>query len=166
MLSQLAYEVKVPWAPVPRAWTARSGTYTISRLSGTKGGGGGWTYPLMVKPLDLLTEDKVFQQSWTTLANTQTVLVFDGTADISRHIGVVVVEVVLRQKLLGGSGGIVAGGIAGVDLAGHVRTSSIGKANSAVNDGETEGAHSVQLSKCSCGCGTVEQEQNERKTEV
>lgn len=99
----------------------------------------------MIKPLDLLTEDKVLEQSRTTLANTQTVLVFDGTAGISRHIGVVVVEVVLRQELLGGSGGIVAGGIAGVELAGHVRTGSIGEANSAVNDGETDGAHSVQL---------------------
>lgn len=120
----------------------------------------------MIKPLDLLTEDKVLQQGRAALANTQAVLVFDGATDITRHIGVVVVEVVLRQELLSGSGGIVAGSIAGVELAGHVRAGSIGEANSAVNDGETKGAHfcRVFFSYLS-SCGTVEQ-RNKRKDEV
>lgn len=95
----------------------------------------------MIKPLNLLTEDEILKQSRAALAHTQTVLVFNGAANIGGHIGVVVVEVVLRQEFLGGSGSIVARGIAGIELAGHIRTGSISEANSAVNDGETQGAH-------------------------
>jgi hypothetical protein len=40
------------------------------------------TYPFMVESLDLLAEDEIFEQSRTTLACLETVLVFNGTTNV------------------------------------------------------------------------------------
>lgn len=96
----------------------------------------------MIEALDLLAEDEILQQSRSSLANTETVLVFDGTADVGCHIGVIIVEVELRQEFFRGSSCIVGRRIAGLKLASHIRTSSIGKANKTW-DGQSESAHRV-----------------------
>lgn len=94
----------------------------------------------MIEALDLLAEDEVLQQSRTALSNTQTVLILDRTAHIGGHIGVIVAEVVLRQELLRGCSGVVGRrGIAGIELAGHVRTSCMSQTDDTGN--EREGAH-------------------------
>ena len=105
----------------------------------------------MIEALDLLAENEVLEQSRAALSHTQTVLVFDGTAHIGGHVSVIIIEVKLGQEFLGGGGGIVAvvGGIAGIELAGHIRTGRIDQANDPGHD-ETESAHlawALQLSK-------------------
>lgn len=95
------------------------------------------TYPLMVKSLDLLTEDEVLEQSRTTLSNAQTVLVGDGTTDISGEVGVGVVEVVVGEEVFRVGGSIVSG-IARVKFTGHVRAGGTGDANEA---GNQKGTH-------------------------
>ena len=98
----------------------------------------------MIEALDLLAENEVLEQSRAALSHTQTVLVFDGTAHIGGHVSVIIIEVKLGQEFLGGGGGIVAvvGGIAGIELAGHIRTGRIDQANDPGHD-ETESAHLV-----------------------
>lgn len=100
----------------------------------------------MIEALDLLAEDEILQQSWSSFANTETVLVFDGTANVGCHIRVIIVEVELRQEFFRGSSRIVGRSIAGVKLAGHIRTSSTGEANK-TRDGQTESAHRVEVQR-------------------
>lgn len=56
----------------------------------------GDAYSLVVKMLDFLSENKVFQQSWASLTSLQAVLVGNGPADVAGEVGVVVIEVELR----------------------------------------------------------------------
>lgn len=62
------------------------------------------TYPFVIEALDLLAENKVLEQSRAPFANAEAVLVRDRTADIRGHEGIIVIEVELRQELLGGPG--------------------------------------------------------------
>lgn len=98
------------------------------------------SYPFMIEALDLLAEDEVLEQSRTTLAHAEAVLIFDGTTCIGGQVRVIVVEVELGHELLRGSGSIVRRGITGVKLAGHIRTGGIGETNKA-REGQTESAH-------------------------
>lgn len=87
----------------------------------------------MVKPLDLLPENKVLQQCRTPLAGTQAVLVFNRSTNIGCHEGVLVVQVVLRQELLSVGGSIAI--VATVDILRvghfprHIRTGGVGSAH-------------------------------------
>lgn len=62
----------------------------------------------MVEMLDLLTEDKVLEQSRASLADAQTVLVGDRTANVGGHEGASVVDIELRQEFLRLRGSTVA----------------------------------------------------------
>lgn len=87
----------------------------------------------MVKPLDLLPENKVLQQCRTPLAGTQAVLVFNRSTNIGCHEGVLVIQVVLRQELLSVGGSIAI--VTTVDILRvghfprHIRTSGMGNAH-------------------------------------
>lgn len=103
------------------------------------------TYTLMVETLNLLTEDEILEQSRTTLTDAQTVLVRDGTANVRGHKCVGVIEIELRQELLGFGFGIAAVVIATLvrvfgkrarELACHVGTGSIGQANDGWEEGQ------------------------------
>lgn len=63
----------------------------------------------MIKMLDLLTEDEIFQECGSTNAGLQAVLILNGASYIGSEVGIGVVEVKLGQKGfgLGGSIGIV-----------------------------------------------------------
>lgn len=153
ILEKSPYEVKTPCAPAPRAWTARSGTYMhgqiqnpglVNRIDKS--------YPLMIETLDLLTEDEVLEQCWTTLADAQAVLVFNGTTHVGGHKRVIVVEVVMGHKLLRGGGSIIRCRITGVKLASHIRAGGIGETNKA-REGQTKSTHlfvSSSFDVCVC----------------
>jgi hypothetical protein len=91
----------------------------------------------MIESLDLLTKNEIFEQGGTTLSGTETILIFDRAAYVGRHEGIIVVEIILRQKLLCGCGSVAIGSIATVELAGHVGTGRIGDANEACDKRET-----------------------------
>jgi hypothetical protein len=105
---------------------------------------GEWTHSLMVKPLNLLTEDKVLQQSRTSLAGLETVLILDGSANVRGHVGILVIEVVLRKKLLRSLGCILVARVATIQLASHIRAYCIGSANEAK---QAEGTHGERQRK-------------------
>lgn len=95
----------------------------------------------MVKPLDLLPEDKVLQKCRAALACAQAVLVFDRTSDVGSQESILVIQVKLREKVLGVGGGIAV--VASVNIfrrsryvAGHVRTGSMGNTHQAREEGQ------------------------------
>lgn len=98
------------------------------------------THPLVVESLDLLTEDKVFQQGRSARTGLETLLVLNWAADVGRQVRVRVVEVVFGQKLLSGLGSIEVG-IATAELACHIRTDGIGDADKA---DQAESSHGVK----------------------
>lgn len=57
----------------------------------THGSSGQGAYPLMVKMLNLLSEDEVLKQSWASDAGLQAILVFDRPSDIRRQEALAVV---------------------------------------------------------------------------
>lgn len=88
----------------------------------------------MIESLDLLTEDKVFQQSWTTLSSLKTILVLNGASHIRGHKSIFIIKVELGQELLSISSSISI--IATTEImfrhfSSHIRTSRIGHANEA-----------------------------------
>lgn len=58
------------------------------------------TYPLMIKMLHLLTEHEVLKKRWAPFASTQTLLVFNWTANIARQISVFVIQIELFEEAL------------------------------------------------------------------
>jgi hypothetical protein len=113
-------------------------------LAGNTGPREDSTHPLMVKTLNLLTEDKVLQQSRPTLAGLETVLILDRTANVGGHVGILIIEVVLREKFLRRLCRILIACVATIELAGHVRAHSIGSANEAK---QAEGTHGERRRK-------------------
>jgi hypothetical protein len=102
------------------------------------------THPLMVKTLNLLTEDKVLQQSRPTLTSLETVLILDRTANVRGHVGILIIEVVLREKLLRRLCRILVACVATINLAAHVRAHCISSANEAK---QAEGTHGERQGK-------------------
>lgn len=86
----------------------------------------------MIKALDFLAEDEILKECRAALAGAQTVLILNRTTDIARHENIRVIQVELREKVLG-----VGSGIAGIPtletghFARHIRTGRIGDANKA-----------------------------------
>jgi hypothetical protein len=98
------------------------------------------TYSFMVKSLDLLAEDEILEQSRTTLACLETVLVFNGTTDVRGQVCILVIQIELGEEFFsGGSIPIIATFDAvrtAGDVACHIRTSGIGNTNQAREKGE------------------------------
>lgn len=96
----------------------------------------------MVETLDLLPEDKVLQEGRTAVTDLQAVLIGNRTSHIGREECVFVIQIVLRQELLGVCGSTVVGSITTVmlvALGGHVGTDRVGNANEAEKGGDTHG---------------------------
>lgn len=88
------------------------------------------TYPLMIKALDLLAEDEILEKCRTTFAYFETVLILNGTTDISRHENIRVIEVELREEVFSIGSSVV--GIATLEtghFARHVWTGRIRETN-------------------------------------
>ena len=66
------------------------------------------THPFVIKVLDLLPEDKVFEQRRAADAGLQAVLVFNGAADIRGQEAFAIVNLKLCQELTRLRGGIIS----------------------------------------------------------
>lgn len=74
-----------------------------------------FAYPFVIEALDLLAENEVLKQCWTPLSDLQAFLVSDGTADVRGHEGILIIQIELRQELLGrGCGAAIVTTLVGV----------------------------------------------------
>jgi hypothetical protein len=95
-------------------------------------------HSLMIKTLDLLAEDEILQKGGPTLSSLQAVLVFDGTANIRGHEGVLVVQIEVGQEVFSARSGIsLVTTMQARCLARHVGTGSIGNASEAREEGKS-----------------------------
>lgn len=110
------------------------------------------TYSLMIKALNLLTENKVLKQGRTALASTKTVLILNGTTNIGGQIDILVFEVECREEFLRVGGSIAVTSALEmriIDLTGHIRTGSIGNANQARNEGKDMHYEKIKIQEAS-----------------
>ena len=94
----------------------------------------------MIEVLNLLTENKILEQRRATLPDPKRILLGDGTTDVGRDKGTVIVDVELRQEVV--RFGLAVGRVsiiapmmrvvrllARVQLTGQIRTGSMRDAN-------------------------------------